>query len=181
MTKTSRSLLPEQHKQTNNLKGVYDKLRNSVPEGSTDNRQIVEAVHRILERYRTCEESTQDRRDAKLVNFIMDEFQALLKPYIDNYSKTVGLEDIIEEVLEGDDVQEGIVAEIKKVVKTSIKKLQVKTQVESTTVTQVIDQKDLEKQFAKNLDDIFDGIKNSKNPELTKYKKLVQNTDEKHT
>ena len=45
----------------------------------------------------------------------------------------------------------------------------------------MIDQKDLEKQFAKNLDDIFDCIKNSKNPELTKYKKLVQNTDEKHT
>ncbi len=148
MTKTSRSKLPEQHKETNNLKSVYNAIRNGVPEGSTDNRQILQAVHRILEKYRTCEETTQDRRDDKLVNFIMDEFESLLKPYVDNFYKTVELEDLVEEALSDEKILEKIDPKIKTVIKkvlnASIKKLQVKTQTETTrTVTQELDEKSL--------------------------------------
>ncbi len=146
MTKTSRSKLPEQHKETNNLKSVYNAIRNGVPEGSTDNRQILQAVHRILEKYRTCEEMTQDRRDDKLVNFIMDEFESLLKPYVDNFYKTVELEDLVEEALSDEKILENIDPKIKTVIKkvlnASIKKLQVKTQTETTrTVTHELDEK----------------------------------------
>ncbi len=146
MTKTSRSKLPEQHKETNNLKSVYNAIRNGVPEGSTDNRQILQAVHRILEKYRTCEEMTQDRRDDKLVNFIMDEFESLLKPYVDNFYKTVELKKLVEEALSDEKILENIDPKIKtvieKVLNASIKKLQVKTQTETTrTVTHELDEK----------------------------------------
>lgn len=148
MTKTSRSKLPEQHKETNNLKSVYNAIRNGVPEGSTDNRQILQAVHRILEKYRTCEEMTQDRRDDKLVNFIMDEFESLLKPYVDNFYKTVELKKLVEEALSDEKILENIDPKIKtvieKVLNASIKKLQVKTQTETTRpVTQELDEKSL--------------------------------------
>lgn len=56
-----------------------------------------------------------------------------------------------------------------------------KTDTESTDAIHVLDEKSLEEQFAKNLDDIFDDIKDSRNPELAKYRKLVTDIDKQHT
>ena len=55
------------------------------------------------------------------------------------------------------------------------------TDTESTDAIHVLDEKSIEKQFAKNLDDIFDDINESRNPELTKYKKLVTDIDKQQT
>lgn len=181
MKKTSKSILPVEHIAVDNLKSSYDSIKNSVPSGSTDNKQLLKAVYRILEKYRKCQESTQDKRDDLLVNFIMSEFESLLKPYIDNYTNTIGLEAIVTDALSDVEVSESEIKKITKDIKTSIKKLQVKNQTESTTTNQVIDKKSLKKQFEDNLDDIFDDIKKSTNPKLDKYRKDISKINNQHT
>jgi hypothetical protein len=63
----------------------------------------------------------------------MSEFESLLKPYIDNYTNTIGLEAIVTDALSDVQVTESEIKKITKNIKTSIKKLQVKNQTESTT------------------------------------------------
>ena len=57
MKKSSRSILPVEHKEIDTLKSVYNSIRNDL-EGSTNNQEILNAVYKILEKYRQCEEAT---------------------------------------------------------------------------------------------------------------------------
>ena len=182
MKKSSRSILPVEHKEIDTLKSVYNSIRNDL-EGSTNNQEILNAVYKILEKYRQCEEATQDKRDEKLVNFIMDEFEKSLQPYIDNYSKTVELDDIIEDALDEYKIPKSVIDKIKQTVKVSIKKLQVKQQIinSETIVKPQIDEKQIQKQIDKNLEDIFDDITKSSNTNLKKYKEVVDEVNQKHT
>lgn len=172
MKKVSRSILPEQHKKPN--KNEIKKASKVLNGLDTD---LLDAIPLILEKWYECESLTEDKRNEQLVHFIMDKFQVALKPYIDNFSKTIDIKTIVQEALQNDDVQQKLYEQISKILITAVRKLQIKSQESGSSTTSSQTSKITDKE----LDNIFKELQSSKKPNLSKYRKSLTELDKKHT
>ena len=121
MKKVSRSLLPNSHEGVNTLPHVEQTVLKNVGDG--DQSEIISALTDILQLYRECEEKTETRRNDNLVHYITDRFQELLKPYIDNFAKTVDLQLAVREIARSKNLQDRVADEVFRSIKASIRKL----------------------------------------------------------
>jgi hypothetical protein len=116
--KLPRSVFPQKHDSVDTLP---KKLQTAKKE--TGSNPIVFVVGDILEKYRQTEERTEDERNRYLVRFILDNFQDLLKPYVDDFSKTVDLDLAVKNALLKRKVSDDETSRILKAIRKSVRKI----------------------------------------------------------
>lgn len=180
MKKISQSIEVLPHIGVNTTDIAADKIafRNNLSDSQKklNEQQIFDAVRQIVDKYREVQEKDLTERNKYLILYIVDNFQKILKPYVDDFSKTVGLTQIIEDAVQsrkGKQKEEikDVTDTILGIVSKAIKKLQISSGKYTSVDSHNIEVLPLEDE--RGLDYVFNKLH-----DMSEFRKLKKNMEE---